>query len=101
MNCPPVWKRVNPELPLFAPFYDLPPTPRRSSVRRRCLPPNCTITSTLLYFDRLEPGVSVYSVLARASAAGSFRWPATQAGPMYDPAVGGLAPSEQLVVSGD
>ncbi len=91
---------VNPELPLFAPFYDLPapaPGERTASLSASELHDNVTRA----YFDRLDPGVSVYSVLARASAAGTFRWPATQAGPMYEPAVSGLAPSEQIVVVGE
>ena len=31
--------------------------------------------------DCLEPGVSVYSLLARATTAGTFRWPAPMANP--------------------
>lgn len=91
---------VNPDLPLFAPFYDLPePAPNERTVALSSSELRDNVTRA--YFDRLDPGVSVYSVLARASAAGTFRWPATQAGPMYEPAVGGLAPSEQIVVVGE
>ncbi len=91
---------LNPDLPMFAPFYDLPATPagqRDAELSSSELRDHVT----LLYFDRLDPGVSVWSVLARVTTAGSFHWPATQAGPMYDPSVSGLAPSEQLAVSGD
>ena len=91
---------VNPELPLFAPFYDLPqpaPGERTADLSSSELHDNVTRA----YFDRLDPGVSVYSVLARATTAGTFRWPATQAGPMYEPAVGGLAPSEVIAVTGE
>ena len=34
--------------------------------------------SALLYFDTVDPGSGTYSILARATAAGAFRWPATQ-----------------------
>ena len=91
---------VNPDLPLFAPFYNLPaagPNERTAELSSSELHDNVTRA----YFDRLDAGVSTYSVLARATAAGSFRWPATQAGPMYEPTVGGLAPSDQLFVSGE
>ena len=91
---------VNPDLPLFAPFYQLPelaPGEREAGLSSSELRDNVTRA----YFDWLEPGVSVYSVLARATAAGKFHWPATVAGPMYEPAVGGLAPSEVIVVEGE
>ena len=91
---------VNPDLPLFAPFYELPalaPGEREAGLSSSELHDNVTRA----YFDRLDPGVSVHRVLARATTAGSFRWPATQAGPMYEPAVSGLAPSEQIVVAGE
>ena len=91
---------LNPELPLFAPFYELPkPAPGEQTADLSSSELHDHVTDA--YFDRLDPGVSVYSVLARATAAGTFRWPATQAGPMYEPAVGGLAPSEQIVVTGE
>jgi uncharacterized protein YfaS (alpha-2-macroglobulin family) len=47
--------------------------------------------STCLYFNRVEPGIATYSVLARATTAGSFRWPATQVYPMYDSRFTGLS----------
>lgn len=54
-----------------------------------------------LYFDRVESGVASYSVLARATCAGVFRWPATQALPMYDSRFSGLSPSSLCYVSGE
>jgi uncharacterized protein YfaS (alpha-2-macroglobulin family) len=91
---------VNPELPLFAPFYDLPaPVPGERTAQLSSSELHDAVTRA--YFDRLDPGVSVYSLLARVTTAGTFRWPATQVGPMYEPAVSGLAPSEQIVVAGE
>jgi len=57
--------------------------------------------STLLYFDTVDPGTGTYSVLARATAAGTFCWPATQVAPMYDSRFSGLSPSSLCVVSGE
>ena len=57
--------------------------------------------STLLYFDTFDPGLGTYSVLARATAAGTFRWPATQVVPMYDSRFSGLSPSSLCVISGE
>jgi uncharacterized protein YfaS (alpha-2-macroglobulin family) len=57
--------------------------------------------AALLYFDIVDPGSSTYSVLARATAAGVFRWPATQVAPMYDSRFSGLSPSSLCVVSGE
>jgi uncharacterized protein YfaS (alpha-2-macroglobulin family) len=48
---------------------------------------------TCLYFDQVEPGLGSYSVLARATCAGVFHWPATQVVPMYDSRFSGLSPS--------
>ena len=91
---------VNPDLPLFAPCYELPP-PAPGEQTADLSSSELHDNVTRAYFDRLATGVSVYSVLARATAAGIFRWPATQAGPMYEPAVSGLAPSEQIIVTGE
>jgi uncharacterized protein YfaS (alpha-2-macroglobulin family) len=55
--------------------------------------------STLLYFNELSSGPGQYSVLARATAVGRFRWPATQVLPMYDSRFSGLTPSSVCVVS--
>jgi uncharacterized protein YfaS (alpha-2-macroglobulin family) len=54
-----------------------------------------------LYFDRVNPGLGTYSVLARATCAGTFHWPATQAVPMYDSRFSGLSPSQVCHVSGE
>jgi uncharacterized protein YfaS (alpha-2-macroglobulin family) len=89
---------VNPNLALVAKFFQLPPRDPQdrqlglsySEIRDR---------STLLYFDTVDPGSGTYSVLARATAAGTFRWPATQVAPMYDSRFSGLSPSSLCVIS--
>ncbi|HEY5767036.1 MAG TPA: alpha-2-macroglobulin family protein [Candidatus Udaeobacter sp.] len=91
---------VNPNLALVGKFYQLPPPDPQdrllglsySEMRDR---------SALLYFDTVDPGSGTYSILARATAAGTFRWPATQIAPMYDSRFSGLSPSSVCVVSAD
>jgi uncharacterized protein YfaS (alpha-2-macroglobulin family) len=91
---------VNPALAMIAKFFEIPSddTEERamalshSELRDR---------STLLYFNQLWAGRGTYSVLARATAAGTFRWPATQISPMYDSRFSGLSPSSVCVVSGE
>jgi uncharacterized protein YfaS (alpha-2-macroglobulin family) len=91
---------VNPKLALVAKFFSLPPSGdndrtlslSHSELRDR---------ATLLYFDTVEPGSTTYSVLARATSAGSFRWPATQVVPMYDSRFSGLSASSLCVVAGE
>ena len=91
---------VNPNLAMIGKFFEIPVSdqPERaltlsySEMRDR---------STLLYFDNFEPGSGTYSVLARATAAGTFRWPATQVVPMYDSRFSGLSPSSVCVISGE
>ncbi|HJT81418.1 MAG TPA: alpha-2-macroglobulin family protein [Chthoniobacterales bacterium] len=91
---------VNPNLALIGRFLQMPaPDPSdhvlalsHSEMRDR---------TTLLYFDDFEPGTGIYSVLARATAAGTFRWPATQIYPMYDSRFSGLSPSSLCVISGE
>src|SRR4029453_16724426 len=91
---------VNPNLALVGRFYQLPlPDPQDrllglsySEMRDR---------SALLYFDTAHPGSGPCSTLARATAAGTFRWPATQVAPMYDSRFSGLSPSSVCVISAD
>jgi uncharacterized protein YfaS (alpha-2-macroglobulin family) len=91
---------VNPDLALVGKFFQLPPADPQdrllelsySEMRDR---------SALLYFDVFNPGSGTYSVLARATAAGTFRWPATQVEPMYDSRFSGLSPSSLCVVAAD
>jgi uncharacterized protein YfaS (alpha-2-macroglobulin family) len=91
---------VNPNLALVGKFYQLPPADPQdrllglsySEMRDR---------AALLYFDTVDPGSGTYSILARATAAGTFRWPATQVAPMYDSRFSGLSPSSVCVVSAD
>jgi len=91
---------VNPNLALVGKFYQLPPPDPQdrllglsySEMRDR---------SALLYFDTVDPGSGTYSILARATAAGTFRWPATQVAPMYDSRFSGLSPSSLCVISAD
>ncbi len=91
---------VNPDLGQIGKFFDMPPSDphdyvldlSHSEMRDR---------GTFLYFDTFQPGSGVYSVLARATAAGTFRWPATQVVPMYDSRFSGLSPSGVCVISGE
>jgi uncharacterized protein YfaS (alpha-2-macroglobulin family) len=53
---------------------------------------------TNVYFDHLPAGNSSYSVLARATAAGTFIWPATQMQPMYDSRFLGRSPSSLCTI---
>jgi len=91
---------VNPDLAMIGKFFEIPPEDAgdrvlslsHSEMRDR---------STRLYFDAVEPGSGTYSVLARATAAGTFHWPAAQVVPMYDSRFSGLSPSSVCVVSGE
>ena len=56
---------------------------------------------TNLYFDHLPAGPASYSVLARATAAGTFIWPATRIQPMYDSRFFGRSPSGTCVVASE
>ncbi len=91
---------VNPNLALVAKFFQLPPADPQdrllglsySEMRDR---------SALLYFNTVDPGSGTYSILARATAAGMFRWPATQVAPMYDSRFSGLSASSVCVVAAE
>ncbi len=53
---------------------------------------------TNLYFNEVPSGANTWSILARATAAGSFIWPATQISPMYDSRFFGRSASSQCNV---
>jgi uncharacterized protein YfaS (alpha-2-macroglobulin family) len=91
---------VNPDLPQIGKFFTLPPSEPNTNMLALSHS-EMRDQSTLLYFDRVDPGTGTYSVLARATVAGAFRWPATQVVPMYDSRFSGLSPSSLCVVSGD
>lgn len=91
---------VNPDLPMIGKFFSIPPEDAQTRILSLAHS-EMRDQSTLLYFDRVEPGASVYSVLARATVAGAFRWPSTQVVPMYDSRFSGLSPSSLCVVAGD
>jgi len=91
---------VNPDLPMIGKYFTIPAEDTQSHI----LPlshSEMRDQSTLLYFDTIDPGTSVYSVLARATVAGTFRWPSTQVVPMYDSRFSGLSPSSMCVVAGE
>src|SRR5262249_55837483 len=91
---------VNPNRALLGKFFKLPPSDPQD--RLLGLPySEMRDRSSLLYFDAVDPGSGTYSVLARATAAGTFRWPATQVAPMYDSRFSGLSPSSLCVISAD
>ncbi|MBV8376472.1 MAG: hypothetical protein JO279_05655, partial [Verrucomicrobia bacterium] len=91
---------VNPSLAMIQKFFDV---PLENSEDRALALSHSELRdrSTLLYFNELFAGSGDYSVLARATAAGTFRWPATQISPMYDSRFSGLSPSSVCVVSGE
>lgn len=87
---------VNPNLALFGKHYALPEgtDPNQAALSHSSLRDQ----QANLYFDHLPAGSASYSVLARATAAGSFIWPATQIQPMYDSRVFGRSPSGSCFV---
>jgi uncharacterized protein YfaS (alpha-2-macroglobulin family) len=91
---------VNPNLALVAKFFQLPPPDPQDRVLGLSYS-EMRDRSALLYFDTVDPGSGTYSILARATAAGSFRWPATQVAPMYDSRFSGLSPSSLCVISAE
>ena len=73
---------VNPNLASVAKYYSLPAEP--GVVTANLSHSEMRDQQTNLYFDEVPSGASTWSILARATAAGSFIWPATQISPMYD-----------------
>jgi len=83
---------VNPDLALIAKTFEIPgPAAGERLLSRSHQELRDAVTN--LYFDELRPGAGVYSVLARATAVGTFAWPAAQVTPMYDARFGGLSPA--------
>jgi alpha-2-macroglobulin len=91
---------VNPNLALVGKFYQLPPPDPQDRLLEMSYS-QMRDRSALLYFDTVDPGSGTYSILSRATAAGTFRWPATQVAPMYDSRFSGLSPSSVCVISAD
>ncbi len=87
---------VNPNLPLVAKNYKIPTDP--GSHELDLSHSDLRDDETCLYFDHLDSGNGVYSVLARATTAGSFHWPATKIAPMYDSRFTGLSASADCIV---
>ncbi len=89
---------INPNLAMFGQFYAVPPEPgvtaelSHSAIRDQ---------QTNLYFDSLPAGAQSYSVLARATSAGTFIWPATQILPMYDSRFYGRSASSTCTVAAE
>lgn len=71
---------INPNLALFGKLY----APDQAAGAAMLSHSQMHDSRTDLYFDSVDPGLSSYAVLARATAAGSFAWPAAQISPMYD-----------------
>ncbi len=73
---------LNPNLDLFGKFYQV---PVEDGVQTASLSHSeMRDSQTDLFFDETPAGLLTYSVLARATAAGTFAWPAAQISPMYD-----------------
>jgi uncharacterized protein YfaS (alpha-2-macroglobulin family) len=87
---------INPDLAAIGRFYELPSEAEGSFMDLSHS--ELRDDSTRLYFNRVDPGETAYSVLARATGVGSFRWPQTQAAPMYDSRFSGLSESSICVV---
>ncbi|HEY5706630.1 MAG TPA: alpha-2-macroglobulin family protein [Terrimicrobiaceae bacterium] len=90
---------VNPNLALFGKYYSL---PVESGVATANLSHSeIRDQQTTLYFDDLPSGTHSYSVLARATAAGNFIWPAAQISPMYDSRFFGRSASSECNVTSE
>jgi uncharacterized protein YfaS (alpha-2-macroglobulin family) len=73
---------LNPNLDLFGKIY---PLGAENGVDTAAISHSEMHDSrTDLYFDEVPTGLHSYSVLARATSAGTFEWPAAQISPMYD-----------------
>lgn len=90
---------VNPNLSLFGKFYDVPQEP--GLAQAQLSHSEMRDQQTNLYFDHLDAGASSYAVLARATAAGKFIWPATQIEPMYDSRFFGRSPSSTCTIKAE
>ena len=97
-SLPAAFETVNPNLAQVGKFFDLPP-PAPGDVLLDLSHCEIRDRTNLLYFNNIPPGPGVYSVLARVTAAGTFRWPQTQITPMYDSRFSGLSASSVCVVS--
>jgi uncharacterized protein YfaS (alpha-2-macroglobulin family) len=97
---PAAFETVNPDLAQIGKFFEIPP-PDANDVLLDLSHSEMRDHSTLLYFDDVPPGSGVWSVLVRVTAAGTFRWPATQVTPMYDSRVSGLSASSVCDVTAD
>jgi uncharacterized protein YfaS (alpha-2-macroglobulin family) len=86
---------VNPNLAMFGKYYA---PPEAGTTEADLSHSEMRDQQTNLYFDRLPSGSASYAVLARATAVGSFIWPATQMQPMYDSRFFGRSPSSVCVV---
>lgn len=86
---------VNPNLAMFGKYYAPPET---GATEADLSHSEMRDQQTNLYFDRLPSGSASYAVLARATAVGTFIWPATQMQPMYDSRFFGRSPSSVCVV---
>ena len=91
---------LNPDLAAVGKFLEL-PAPAATERTLTLSHSEMRDRATLLYFDDVAAGPGTYSVLARATSAGTFRWPATQVVPMYDSRFSGLSASSVCVVAGE
>ncbi|MGA3170879.1 MAG: alpha-2-macroglobulin family protein [Chthoniobacteraceae bacterium] len=99
-SLPGAFETVNPNIAQIGQFFELPPMDPNDSLLELSHS-EMRDRSTLLYFDYVMPGSAVYPVLVRVTAAGTFRWPATQVTPMYDSRFSGLTASSVCYVSGE
>lgn len=86
---------INPDLAMFGEFYSVPPEP---GVTASLSHSEMRDQNTNLYFDQMPAGTQSYSVLARATSAGTFIWPSTQIMPMYDSRFFGRSASSTCTV---
>ncbi|MDQ2867503.1 MAG: MG2 domain-containing protein [Verrucomicrobiota bacterium] len=91
---------INPNIAAIGKFFELPAPDAHDRVLELSYS-ELRDRTALLYFDYFDAGTGTYSILARATATGTFRWPATQVTPMYDSRFSGLSASSVCVVSSE